>query len=142
FLHAGLCTKEEPGERIFMNVVLFRLLFAQGLVEGAELGPIGESLADPRGDGVDVLLYLRQCYPQKYPLTPGDIKDIEDGGTGLGSDVARMLDDAMIIPGLSQLYRLATGWLCQPSLAQLEEDGRPIYPDSSPAAATRATPSP
>lgn len=119
----------EPwSERVFVNVVLYRLLYAEGLVEGLEMGRLGEILADPRLPSVEMLLELPAFYPRHYPLTREDVANVLQQGHSLEDDAAAALDDLFVIPELTALYQHAAGWTVQPALERLLELGRPSYP--------------
>ncbi len=122
--------RESRFEQVFMNIVLYRLLFAQAMVEGAPIafGPLGKILADPRLPSVNVLVDLPDFYPEHYPLTKEDIADIMERGHSLEEDLVRVLDDDLVIPHLRELYRLAALWNGQPELPRLLRGSAPIYP--------------
>ncbi|HEU5217018.1 MAG TPA: hypothetical protein VFU23_00050 [Gemmatimonadales bacterium] len=119
---------ETRGEQTFMNVVLYRLLYAQGLVEGAELGLLGRLLANPRLPSVDALVHLPDFYPDHYPLDGADIRHILDRGHSLEELGVRILDEVLILPHLTHLYALAAKWVDLPVLPEWLNDGRPVYP--------------
>jgi hypothetical protein len=72
--HLELALKEETGERAFVNVVLYRVLFAESMVQraGIGLGRWSASLATPSGDSVATLVHLPKLYPATYPLSADD----------------------------------------------------------------------
>jgi uncharacterized protein with NAD-binding domain and iron-sulfur cluster len=118
--------RENRPEQIFMNVVLYRLLYAQAMAEGAPMGlaELGEILADPGLPAVDVLVHLPDFYPRHYPLTQEDIKHIMDEGHSLEEDAAKFLDDVLILPHLSKLYHPlidVNGLPCWPSTPRFEQ---------------------
>ncbi|MDQ3031766.1 MAG: NAD(P)-binding protein [Myxococcota bacterium] len=123
-----LAHAEPWSERVFVNVVLYRLLYAQGLVEGVDLGRLGEILADPRLPSVEMLLDLPAFYPRHYVLSKADIANVLQRGHSLEDDAAAALDDLFVIPELTALYRHAAGWTMQPGLERLLALGRPSYP--------------
>jgi uncharacterized protein with NAD-binding domain and iron-sulfur cluster len=129
-----LALAEPWSERVFVNVVLYRLLYAQGLVEGVELGELGEILSDPVGDAVDVLVHLPAFYPRHYPLSKSEVQTLLEKSHRFGPEVAATFDDLLVIPALVSLYGDAAGWLGQPGVELLIRDGRPCYPagDSGP----------
>jgi hypothetical protein len=64
---------ENEVEQLFLNVILYRLMFSQAMVEDATFfGDLGEFLADPRGFAVDLIVHLKNFYPLKYPLEQSD----------------------------------------------------------------------
>lgn len=119
-------------EQCFMNVVLYRLLYAQGLVEGIELGRLGRLLADPELPSVDVLVHLPDFYPRHYPLTSQDIRDILQKAHSLEELAVIFLDDVCIIPHLTPLYRHASEWAARPELLEYLIRGEPVYPTRDP----------
>lgn len=133
YLDAVDLAHAEPwSERIFVNVVLYRLLYAQGLVEGVELGELGELLADPVDASVDILVHLPAFYPQNYPLSRSDLQTLLEKSRRLLPEAAADFDNLFVIPQLVPLYSDAGGWLGQPGVELLIDDGRPCYPlDSS-----------
>ena len=130
--HRECAVNESRGEQIFMNVVLSRLLYAQGMVEGAELGLLGRLFADPVLPSVDALVHLPDFYPDHYPLSDADIRDIMDRGHSLEDLGARILDAVLIHPHLNHLYQLAAKWVGLPDLTEWVQDGRPVYPPLAP----------
>lgn len=129
YLEAVELAHAEPwSERVFVNVVLYRLLYAQGLVQGLELGALGEILADPRLPSVEALLDLPAFYPRHYVLSNEDITNLLQRGHSLEDGAAAVLDDLFVIPQLTALYRHASGWIGEPALERLLQLGRPCYP--------------
>ncbi len=126
--HRECAGAESRGEQIFMNVVLSRLLYAQGMVEGAEMGFLGRLFADPILPSVDALVHLPDFYPDHYPLSDADIQDIMDRGHSLEDLGARILDAVLIHPALGHLYQLAAKWVDLPDLTEWIQNGRPVYP--------------
>jgi len=123
-----LAYAEPWSERIFVNVVLYRLFYAQGLCEGVSLGRLGEILADPVGDSVDILVNLPAFYPNKYPLTRSEIQTLLQQSHHVGPEIAGDFDDLFVIPELVDLYGDAGGWLGQPGVELLLQEGKPCYP--------------
>ncbi|HVY32069.1 MAG TPA: FAD-dependent oxidoreductase [Polyangiaceae bacterium] len=129
YLDAVALALAEPwSERVFVNVVLYRLLYAQGLVEGVSLGRLGEILSDPVGDSVDLLVHIPAFYPDKYPLSRGEVQTLLQQSHHLLPEMAADFDDLFVIPDLIPLYSDACGWLGQPGLELLLRDGLPCYP--------------
>jgi hypothetical protein len=152
YLARGAAAGNEcSAEQIFLNMVLYRLLYAQALVEGeapgilyaivrrlfghaALLDKLESLIADPRGPSVDVLVHLPDFYPRHYPLSDDDIRSILDKSHGPEQDAVELMDRVLISPYLGKLYRLAAGWLSTPRLCELVHDGRPCYPVHGPPA--------
>lgn len=142
--HGDDARAEQQAEQTFLNMVLYRLLYAQALVEGDapgllakitrwllkwELRDLERVIADPRSPSVDVLVHLPDFYPRHYPLTPQDVRDVLEQGHSLGVLTEEFFDRGFILPALTRLYGLAAGWLNMPELARLVDNHRPIYPN-------------
>ncbi|PHL00362.1 hypothetical protein CGL56_04830 [Neolewinella marina] len=128
--YPDLAEREGPGERTFLNVVLYRLLFAQAMVEEERFafGELGRIFAAPQGPAVDLLTQLSAFYPTTYPLSEADLRHLL-GRCHCGHSVgAEVLDNLLILPELDRLYRLAARWNRQPRLVELIRDGEPVYP--------------
>lgn len=123
-----LAHAEPWSERIWVNVVLYRLLYAQGLVEGVSLGRLGEILSDPVGPAVDVLVHVPAFYPDKYPLSRSEVQTLLQKSHRLLPELAGDLDDLFVIPELIGLYSDAAGWIGQTGLELMLSDGKPCYP--------------
>ncbi|THH40694.1 hypothetical protein [Neolewinella litorea] len=128
--YTALAKKERPPERIFLNVVLYRLLFAQAMVEEAPFafGDLGRIFASPGGAAVDLLTQFEAFYPRTYPLSDRDIRHVLGHchcGESLG---VQLFDNVLIMPELDRLYRLAADWNRQPRLVELIRNGQPVYP--------------
>jgi hypothetical protein len=114
-------------ERFFMNVALLRVLYAHALAAapGMALGrfaPLGRMLGDPRLGMAGVFLSLRRVLPDRYPLAL-DVERYIAAEQRLG----RLLDYAVIVPRLQQLYEWSALELAEPRLLQLVRDGNPVY---------------
>lgn len=147
-LQADAAHLETEAERTFINIVLYRVLYAQALVEGDAPGLLGfiahhflphllgdmeQLIANPRSPSVDILLNLPDFYPRHYPLTPQDQLDILSKGHGAENLAQVMLDKVLVSPCLTTLYRLASDWLGMPALVGLVVNNRPVYPDFDPS---------
>ena len=120
---------ERDGEQYFMNIVLYRVLFAQALVARQTFfGRIGQIVADPMFPAVNIIVDVRDFYPRDYPLTPEDIRRLEGRGDGLLDLAVRIFDEGIILHEAQSLYEHAAAALRIPALAGLFVDGRPIYP--------------
>jgi hypothetical protein len=126
-----LAGEESKPEQIFLNMVLYRLLYAQSDVEGVSLGFLGKILADPCLPSVDGLVHIPAFYPDHYPLDKEDIINILHEGHSLGDEIARLLDEDIIIPCLPRLYLEAVGWNRTPELPRFLHNGAPVYPELS-----------
>jgi len=120
-------TERRP-EQIFVNMVLYRLLYAQGMVEGADFGLLGRFLGDPRLPSVEALVDLPDFYPDHYPLSRADIRHIMHRGHSLEEAAARCLDEILISPHLVRLYREAARWNAADFIERWVLHGEPVYP--------------
>lgn len=116
---------EEKAERIFMNEVLYRLLFAQSMVECPDWIP--ELLADPRLPSVDLLVHMDHFYPDHYPLTPEDIRHVMHKGYDLEEEAVKIMDEVIILPHITKMYQEASQWLGIPELKEFISDGKAVY---------------
>ena len=128
-----LAEKENQPEQIFMNMVLYRLMFAQSLVEGDFILPrLFKILANPKGDSVDLITHFDAFYPSHYPMTQEEIGDILGSAHNLAEFDVKFLDDVIIEPELTHLYQKAAVWNQQPDLNKLLVDHKPAYPTGVP----------
>ncbi|WP_295515095.1 hypothetical protein [uncultured Pseudomonas sp.] len=115
----------------FLNITLYRLMFAQALVEDATIfGEIGAWLADPRGFSVTLLVHLADFYPPHYPLTEADRPIIEGKGKGLEETAVRLMD-GLIRHFLRELYQAAAAWNQAPELLNYLDGNKPAYPPAA-----------
>ena len=121
--------QEDPNEQYFLNQVLYRLCYAQALAMGDALGDLGELLADPRLPSVNILVHLPVLYPDNYPLTAQDVKNIHGKGHGLQTDLLILLDNEIILPNIEKIYMEISKEIKEPRLNELLKDGQPIYPN-------------
>ncbi|UJR84670.1 NAD(P)-binding protein [Sandaracinus amylolyticus] len=134
YLESTALAHAEPwSERVFMNIVLYRLLYAQSMVEGAVFGDLGKILANPALPSVEIMVEIPAFYPRHYPLTRRDVRNILQKGHSLGDDLEKTFDDLFVIPELTALYEHASGWIGQPGLKRLINMGLPDYPGGAPA---------
>ena len=125
--HRELAESESVPERFFMNVVLARVMYAHALVAAprlalGRLAPLGRVLGDPRLGMAGVFLSLRRVLPDRYPLD----EDVERY-IAAEQRIGRMLDYAVIIPRLQDLYEWSAGELAEPQVLELIRDGSPVY---------------
>jgi hypothetical protein len=120
---------ELDGERRFMNIVLYRVLYAEAMVSGGTiLGLLGRLFANPILPAVNLIVDVRDFYPRDYPLTLDDVRKLSGRGDSLMDLVVRIFDDGVIVPEATSLYHHAATSLGIPALSSLVVDGRPIYP--------------
>lgn len=141
--HAGLARQESEAEQAFMNIVLYRLLYAQALVErsapgllsdlqhgrlGRLIGDLERLIADPLLPSVDVIVHLPDFYPASYPLRPDELQYVFETGHSAADLMERLFDHVVIGSGLPALYDEAAGWLSLPELRGMISGRRPNYP--------------
>ncbi|MDX2246786.1 MAG: hypothetical protein SF052_08430 [Bacteroidia bacterium] len=126
-----LAKKESLGEKLFLNEVLYRVLYAQAMVENTPegLGPLGEVLANPRLPSVNVMVHMADFYPRHYPLTTEDVKHIRHKGHTLQEAAVEFLDDLIILPRLNKLYHHCADWLKAEFILNWRKLNAPVYPD-------------
>jgi hypothetical protein len=131
-----LARKETPGEQSFLNIVLYRVLFAGAMASGElAFGGLLASLlehitpiaADPKLPAVEVLVHLADFYPRNYPLQPEDVKAMLGRTRDAESALVRLLDDELILPHAPRLYRWAAEHLALPLTTFVRHD-LPVYP--------------
>ena len=130
--YPGLAEKESTPEKIFINMVLYRLLYAQSMVEGDFMLPkLGKVLGDPRGGAVQFITGLDAYYPDHYPMTQEEIREVLGKTHSLDELGVKFLDDVLIEPELTQLYNHASNWNKQPALNALIVNHQPAYPNGA-----------
>lgn len=129
-----LAKKENHAEQILINIVLYRLLFAQAMVEGKDFafGKLGKIFANPRGTAVNLITQFEYFYPHNYPMSPEDVRHLLGKSHDLGVFGMKILDDVLIEPEFAQLYQDASEWNKQPKLLNLLVANKPAYPDGIP----------
>jgi hypothetical protein len=125
--HRRVGEAESAPERFFMNVALLRVLYAHALAAAPRLAlgpcaPLGRVLGDPRLGMAGVFLSLGAVLPDRYPLALDVERYIADE-----QRLGRMLDYAVIVPRLQQLYAWSATELDEPRVLELVRDGNPIY---------------
>jgi hypothetical protein len=120
---------ELDGEQRFMNIVLYRVLYAQAMVSGATfLGRLGELLGNPALPAVRLITDVSDFYPRHYPLTREDVRKLMGRGDGIMDLAVRLFDDGIILPEATHVYGHCATSLNLPELGHLVRDGKPIYP--------------
>jgi hypothetical protein len=123
----ALTEDETTAERFFMNVALVRVLYAHALVGNPKLAlgrcaPLGRMLGDPRLGMAGAFLSLGRVVPDRYPLGAHVERYTADE-----HHLGRLLDYAVIVPRIDELYAWSAEQLREPRLASLCEDGSPCY---------------
>ena len=107
--HEDLARRELRVERIFINLVLVRVLYAHALVEEprlalGRLSPAGRLVGDPRLGMTGIFLSLGRVLPPSYPLD-----DDLERYVGAEPSLGHLLDVGMILPRLGRLYDWSAG---------------------------------
>ncbi len=125
-----LAYKESIYEQYFMNIVLYRLLFAQSMVEGISFGILGKLFANPRGCAVAIITGVKAFYPDDYPMTKEDIKYVTHRAHNFMGFIEDIFDKLLILPHLDTLYTEAAKWNNSPIVKKFTKNNQPIYPIS------------
>jgi hypothetical protein len=125
--------QERTEEQIFMNEVLSRVLYAQAMVNGKAfpLGCLGSIIANSKLPAVKLMVHLPAFYPDNYPLTGEDIRNILHDNRDVEDDLVKILDDTFVHHKLKRLYTRAATWLSNPNLVKLVREDKMIYPNIS-----------
>lgn len=126
----SLAFKENVYEQYFMNIVLYRLLYAQSMVEGVSFGILGKIFANPRWSAVSIITDIEAFYPSHYPLSKEDIKYVTHHAHNLMGLIEDIFDKIFILPHLSELYAEAAKWNKAPIVKEFIKNNKPIYPIS------------
>lgn len=127
--YAHLARDEDPYEHVFMNQVLYRVIYASAMVSGRTiLGPIGQISSHPALPAVDMIVKVPHFYPAHYPMQLVDKLRVLHYGRSLRSIAVRILDERLIFPGLDNLYQWQAEWLGTPELTGFSAQNTPCYP--------------
>jgi hypothetical protein len=126
----SLAFKENIYEQYFMNIVLYRVLYAQSMVEGVSFGILGKIFGNPRGAAVSILTDIEAFYPSHYPLSKKDIEYVTHRAHNLNGLIEDVFDKLFIIPHLDELYVEATKWNKSPIVLEYIKNNKPLYPIS------------
>ena len=126
----ALAFAENIYEQYFMNIVLYRLLYAQSMVEGVSFGILGEIFGNPRGLAVSIITDIEAFYPSHYPLSKEDIKYVTHHAHNLMGLIEDIFDTIFILPHLNKLYAEAAKWNNSPMVIKFVKNNHPIYPIS------------
>ena len=126
-----LAEQEKLPEQVFINMVLYRVLFAQAMVEGTffSFPLIGKYLADPRGPAVGMMTHMDAFYPSHYPMTKEEVRDILGKARNFGEWAVQFMDYVMVLPELNLLYQMTASCNDQPDLMKWIKMNHPTYPD-------------
>jgi hypothetical protein len=120
--------EENVYEQYFMNIVLYRLLYAQSMVEGVDFGILGEILGNPRGESVSIITDIEAFYPSHYPLSKEDIAYVTHKSHNFMGLVEDIFDKILILPHLNRLYEEASDWNNSIELSNYINNNKPHYP--------------
>lgn len=130
---SDLAESESIPEKAFINQVLYRLLFAQYMVEGDFFfSRLGKFLANPQGISVRLITHLDGFYPKHYPMTKREIEEVMGKSHSLQGRLVRFLDNTFILPKLLKIYTLAAEINGQPLLPEFIINDKPSYPEGIP----------
>ncbi|MBU0801561.1 MAG: hypothetical protein KKA05_11250 [Alphaproteobacteria bacterium] len=120
---------ENEIEQLFLNITLYRLMFAQALVEDATIfGDIGRIIANPKDFSVKLITSLPDFYPTHYPLTEQDKPIIEGREYTIEDHLVYVMDNEIILPHIVRLYQEAANWNSAPFLVHYLNGNVPCYP--------------
>jgi hypothetical protein len=131
--HAGLARDELGWEQKLMNIVLYRVLFTQAVVDrqpwalGILIHLFG-GLFDPRGSMVSRVIHNRSLYPASYPLDADDRRRLERRMNHFDDMIGAAVDIVFIRSRLDRLFRYMADDLGVPELIQLCPGLLPSYP--------------
>ncbi|PKV51398.1 hypothetical protein ATE84_3483 [Aquimarina sp. MAR_2010_214] len=125
-----LACKETIYEQYFMNIVLYRLLYAQSMVEGVSFGFLGKIFANPRGCAVAIITGVKAFYPDHYPMSEEDIKYVTHRARNFMGFIEDIFDKILILRHLNKLYIEAAKWDNSPIVMKFVTNNQPIYPIS------------
>lgn len=123
-----LAFRESNYEQYFMNIVLYRLLYAQSMVEGVSFGILGKIFGNPRGDAVTIITDIEAFYPSHYPLSKEDIAYVTHHAHNLMGVIEDIFDKFFILPQLDKLYKEASQWTASKVVLTYVKNNKPIYP--------------
>jgi hypothetical protein len=127
--YADLAILESEAEKIFINKVLYRLLFAQSWVEGEGFfSCFSKMFANPRGYAVAFITRIDAFYPSHYPMTEQEARYMFGTACNLRALGVYMLDNMLIEPQITVLYQKASVWNSQPELNKWIYNNKAIYP--------------
>ncbi len=136
--HRELARAEPATERPFLNIVLYRVLFAQLMEEGKVVGgshpglrALARAVADPCLPGVEVLVNLPSFYPVSYPMSASELAHAQGRGWWPGAEAVHAFDHLVVLPEAPRAYAVAADALCLPELLDYLHDDLPFYPDVS-----------
>lgn len=124
--------QESADERAFLAEVLYRVVFAHLMEESwgatAPLRALSRAVADPRLPSVDILLKFHNFYPDCYPMTAHEAKEVAHRSWGPGGLLTTAFDRGLILPRVVPMFKRAAGILQTPELLAFLVGNDPVYP--------------
>jgi len=128
-----LADKEPASEQSFVNIVLYRLLYAQSMVEGwSVVEKLGKILADPKGDAVYFMVHMADYYPPKYPMSRSEYNAMFGAVHNLEEFSAEFFDDVVVGTEFAKLYDRAATENQAPYLPTFLSHNKPSYASGTP----------
>ncbi len=130
-LYRELARLESKVECVFLNEVLYRVLYAEAMAQGVSygFGCLGKFFANPALPAVDVITHMHDFYPSHYPMTEEEEQDVLHRSVSLEELMVDVLDKELIGHHMEQLYSFASHEDGEPELLEFLRGGKPIYPD-------------
>jgi len=131
--HAALAREENGWEQKLMNIVLYRVLFTQAVVDrqpwalGILIHVVG-GIFDPRAGLVSRVVHNRSLYPQSYPLDEQDKQRLERRINHFDDLLGAAVDIVFIRSRLDRLFTYMAEDLNVPELRDLCPGLLPSYP--------------
>ncbi len=131
--HAALARDENGWEQKLMNIVLYRVLFTQAVVDrqpwalGILIHVFG-GIFDPRANLVSRVVHNRSLYPQSYPLDKDDKQRLERRINHFDDLLGAAVDIVFIRSRLDRLFTYMAEDLNVPELRDLCPGLLPSYP--------------
>ena len=131
--HAALAREENGWEQKLMNIVLYRVLFTQAVVDrqpwalGILIHVFG-GIFDPRANLVSRVVHNRSLYPQSYPLDKDDKQRLERRINHFDDLLGAAVDIVFIRSRLDRLFTYMAEDLNVPELLDLCPGLLPSYP--------------
>ena len=124
---------ERGHEQKLMNLVLYRVLFTQAVVDGQRwtfgwMSRFLRGLVSPKSRMVATVVHRRDLYPGTYPLSGDDCRTLDRRFNHLGNVFVSVIDKAVIGGQLPRLYKYAADTLAIPELRSFARGHFACYP--------------
>jgi uncharacterized protein YqjF (DUF2071 family) len=137
---SGLAAAETEAERLLMNLILTRALYAYLLAVGqARIGwleRIGRWLANPAGIGIVAVIDMPGFYPATYPMSDEDAAQLQGVGFEPDSLIGK-LANLLIFSDIKRVFQWNAEKIGLPALCDLTTDSAPCYPLGEPVIAEK-----